>query len=244
MGHRGGFPQKIKRERARLLLDDDNPAAALSLLASSCYGAGYDVDYFELLGRALLGCDRIDNAGRFLFLSGVRRPAYEAAITRFLSRNSDPNNFRQLQSQLPERVRTRWRLAQFPPIVASELRSLGWPEDTQAEIIARKQARSIEKYTILISKIPDISKFIQEHQLVWLLNDAYKKLRKYFPSEDLKMELVPDVKIAEKDRLFVYILTSLPESDALNKFDEFDKYWEGYRRELAKESLNFKILFV
>jgi hypothetical protein len=245
VGYRGGFPRTIKRERARLLLDDDNPAAALSLLASSCYGAGYDVDYFELLGRALLSCDRIDNAGRFLFLSGVRRPAYGAAITRFLSRNSDPNNFRQLQSSLPKRVRVMWKLAQFPPIVASELRSLGWPEDTQAAIIARKQSRLNEKYTISISKIPDVSKFIQEHQqLIWLLNDAYKELRKYFPSEDLRMELVSDVKIAEKDRLFIYILTSLSESDALNKFDKFDKYWEGYRRELAKESLNFKIRFI
>lgn len=142
MGYRGGFPRAIKRERARLSLDNDNPVAALRLLASSCYGVGYDVDYFELLGRALLGCGQIDNAGRFLFLSGVRKPAYEAAITRFLSRNSDPNNFRQLQSQLPERVRVMWKLCQFPPIVASELRSLGWPEDTQAAIIARKQTRS------------------------------------------------------------------------------------------------------
>lgn len=245
MGYRGGFPKKIKLERARLLLDDDNPAAALSLLASSCYGAGYDVDYFELLGRALLGCDRLENAGRFLFLSGVRRPIYESAINTFLSRNSDPNNFRQLQSQLPERVRTRWRLAQFPPIVASELRSLGWPEDTQTAIIARKQARSIEKYTISISRIPDVSKFIQEHQqLIWLLNDAYKKLRKYFPSEDLRLDLVSDVKIAEKDRFFIHILTSLSESDALNKFNEFEKYWADYQRGLPKEFLNFKIRFI
>ena len=156
MGYRGGFPRTIKRERARLLLDDDNPAAALSLLASSCYGAGYDVDYFELLGRALLGCDRVENAGRFLFLSGVRRPAYKSAINTFLSRNSDPNNFRQLQSQLPERVRTRWKLAQFPPIVASELRFLGWPEDTQAAIIARKQARSSEKSNVPIMSRGDL----------------------------------------------------------------------------------------
>jgi hypothetical protein len=139
--HRSGFPRKVKRERARVLLDSGLPAEALLLLAGSCYGAGYDVDYFELLGRALLGCGQVDNAGRFLFLSGVRRSEYEAAIAGFLNKHNDPNNFRQLQSRLPMRVQVLWQLKQFPQIVASELRSLGWPEDTQAAIVARKQAR-------------------------------------------------------------------------------------------------------
>ncbi len=141
MSYRGGFPNPAKRERARALLDSSKPAASLQLLAGSCYGAGYDTDYFHLLGRALLGCGQVENAGRFLFLSGVRRPEYMAAIASFLAHHSTPRNFRQLQSQLPERVRVMWRLAQFPPCVAAELRALGWPEDTQAIIVARKQAR-------------------------------------------------------------------------------------------------------
>jgi hypothetical protein len=138
--HRSGYPRKVKRERARMLLDSGLPAEALVLLAGSCYGAGYDIDYFELLGRALLECGQIDNAGRFLFLSGVRRPEYEDAIAGFLHKHNDPNNFRQLQSHLPKRVQVLWQLKQFPPTVASELRLLGWPEDTQAAIVARKQA--------------------------------------------------------------------------------------------------------
>lgn len=111
------------------------------MLAGSCYGAGYDTDYFELLGRALLDCGQAEHAGRFLFLCGVRRPEYTPAIAWFLARHSAPGNFRQLQSQLPERVRVLWRLAQFPPVVAAELRAAGWPEDTHAAIVARKQAR-------------------------------------------------------------------------------------------------------
>lgn len=141
MGRRGGSPNAAKRERARAMLDGGDPGTALRLLAGSCYGAGYDTDYFELLGRALLGCGFIENAGRFLFLCGVRPDEYTAAIARFLSRSSDPRNFRQLQSRFPERIRVLWRLTQFPPTVAAELRTLGWPEDTQAAMLARKQAR-------------------------------------------------------------------------------------------------------
>lgn len=98
------------------------------------------MDDFELLGRALLGCGQAENAGRFLFLCGVRRPDYAAAIALFLARHNEPHNFRQLQSQLPERVRVLWRLTQFPPVIAAELRALGWPEDTRAAIVAPRQA--------------------------------------------------------------------------------------------------------
>lgn len=139
MGYRGGYPNPAKRERARSLLDAGDATTALRLLAGSCFGAGYDTDYFELLGRALLGCGQTENAGRFLFLCGMRRPEYAAAIALFLLRNRDPRDFRQLQKRLPQRVRVLWRLTQFPAVVAAELRELGWPEDTQAAIVARKQ---------------------------------------------------------------------------------------------------------
>lgn len=96
---------------------------------------------FELLGRALLDCGQVENAGRFLFLCGVRRAEYGAAIDRFLGRHSDLRNFRQLQSRLPKRVKVLWRLRKFPPVVAAELQALGWPEDTQAAIVARRPNR-------------------------------------------------------------------------------------------------------
>jgi hypothetical protein len=146
VGHRGGYPNPAKRGRARALLNAGDPATALPLLAGSCFGAGYDSDYFELLGLALLGCGQAENAGRFLFLCGARRPEYAAAIALFLARHSDPRNFRQLQSRLPERIRVLWRLAQFPPAVAAELRALGWPEDTQEAIVAGKQAGRTAKW--------------------------------------------------------------------------------------------------
>ena len=120
MAWRSGRPSPVKLARARDLLDAGDAPAALPLLAGSCYGAGYDTAYFELLGRALLGCGQEENAGRFLFLSGSRRPEYNGAIARFLSRNHDPRNFRQLQSRFPARVRVLWRLDRFPGVVAVE----------------------------------------------------------------------------------------------------------------------------
>jgi len=141
MAMRGGYPNPAKQRQARSLLDRNDPAGAVRLLSGSCYGAGYDAGYFELFGRALLNCGQSENAGRFLFLSGVRHPDYMDAIALFLRRNSDPLNFRQLQSRLPERVKVLWRLEQFPKVVAAELRAMGWPQDTQAAIVARKRSR-------------------------------------------------------------------------------------------------------
>jgi hypothetical protein len=79
VGHRGGCSNPAKRERARALLDGGLAGVALRLLEGSCYVAGYDVDYFELFGRALFGCGQAENAGRFLLLSGILRPECEAA---------------------------------------------------------------------------------------------------------------------------------------------------------------------
>ncbi|WP_210420315.1 hypothetical protein [Aquisphaera giovannonii] len=39
--------------------------------------------------------------------------------------------FRQLDSRLPLRVRTMWKIARFPDIVHRELKRLGFPEDIQ-----------------------------------------------------------------------------------------------------------------
>ncbi|WP_337175152.1 hypothetical protein [Paludisphaera sp.] len=135
---RSDRPSPRKREKARALLAEARPEEALALLAGSAYGAGYDSDYFELLGLALLGCGQHENAGRFLFLSGRRLPEYRAPIERFLSRHHDPNNFRQLHSQLPMRVRTMWKLDRFPEAVRDELKALGFPDDIQRYFQRRK----------------------------------------------------------------------------------------------------------
>jgi hypothetical protein len=49
----------------------------------------------------------------------------------------------------------------------------------------------------MFSKSSVVGNFLQAHQeLSSLLNEAYQELRKYFSSEDLKLELVTDPEIA------------------------------------------------
>jgi hypothetical protein len=96
----------------------------------------------------------------------------------------------------------------------------------------------------ILSK-PLVGIFLQEHQeIVSLLNDAYKEVRKYFASEDLKLDLVSDPEIAGDKQLFAYIFTALPVIDALKKLDEFDEQWWLDRVDRANGLLNFNLRFV
>jgi hypothetical protein len=97
----------------------------------------------------------------------------------------------------------------------------------------------------ILLKPSSVGNFLQEHkELVSLLNEAYQELRKYFSTEDLKLELVADAEIAEDRQLFVYIFTSLSVTDALDKLDEFDECWWLDRIERANGLLNFNLRFV
>jgi hypothetical protein len=97
----------------------------------------------------------------------------------------------------------------------------------------------------MLSKPSSIDDFLQAHQeLASLLNEADRELRKYFSSEDLKLELVADPEIAEDQQLFVYIFTSLLVTDALKKFGEFDEKWWLDKIDRANGLLNFNLRFV
>ena len=97
----------------------------------------------------------------------------------------------------------------------------------------------------ILSKPSSVSNFLQAHaEIVLLLSEAYRELRKYFSSENLKLELVSDPEIAGEQQLFVYIFTSLSVTDALNKFDDFDNRWWLDRIERANGLLNFNLRFV
>ena len=70
--------------------------------------------------------DRV-NAGKFLFLSGVRKPEYDDHIALFLSRHgrSGPEN---LLAQFPKSFR-RLQFLDLPTQLQSELRALGVRKD-------------------------------------------------------------------------------------------------------------------
>jgi hypothetical protein len=113
-----------------------------------------------------------------------------------------------------------------------------------------KMLKVLEQYLneldgYILPKLSTVGNFLQAHQeLSSLLNEAYQELRKYFSSEDLKLELVTDPEIAGDQQLFVYIFTSLSVTNALEKFDEFDEQWWLDRIDRANGLLNFNLRFV
>jgi hypothetical protein len=125
----------------------------------------------------------------------------------------------------------------------SHLSNQTQPRSTLDDGILPVLEQSLNGYILL--EPSSVSNFIQEHQeLVSLLNEAYQEIKKYFPSEDLRLELVSDPEIAEDQQLFIYVLTSLSATDALKKLDEFDGQWWLERIDRANGLLNFNLGFV
>jgi hypothetical protein len=85
----------------------------------------YDAKVYEELGYVLLLMSDLPEAGKYLFLSGARKPEYEEAIALFLERHGR-HGWQQLTSQFPKRAK-RLRLDQFPETVQSTLRELEMP---------------------------------------------------------------------------------------------------------------------
>jgi hypothetical protein len=86
----------------------------------------YDVKLFEMMGTVLLRMGDLPQAGRFLFLSGVRKPEYAESIEIFLYRHrrKHPRDF---VAHLPRNARLR-SLSEYPDEVARVLREIGFPE--------------------------------------------------------------------------------------------------------------------
>lgn len=68
---------------------------------------------------------------------------------------------------------------------------------------------------------------MRKHQsLVDILLKAHQEVRKYFPSEKLRLKLSVDPESPQWEKLLLSIYSS-PEyvDEALNKLDEFDQKW-------------------
>ena len=59
---------------------------AKEILRGSIRSRGYDTELYERYGRLLLDLQETLEAGKYLLLSGMRRPEYEASIELCLSR--------------------------------------------------------------------------------------------------------------------------------------------------------------
>src|SRR5438874_9382404 len=96
---------------------------AKELLRGAIGSGQIDTPVLERYGQLLESvADRVE-AGKYLSLSGVRRPEYEPSIQLFLSRHSRAGA-KSLVAQFPTRIRRR-PLNELPPRVIAELADLG-----------------------------------------------------------------------------------------------------------------------
>ncbi|QKQ73932.1 hypothetical protein [Nostoc sp. TCL240-02] len=86
-------------------------------------------------------------------------------------------------------------------------------------------SKIVQFYTI--DNVVDTLRFLRKHQsLVDILLKAHQEVRKYFPSEKLRLKLSVDPESPQWEKLLLSIYSS-PEyvDEALNKLDEFDQKW-------------------
>lgn len=87
--------------------------------------SGYKIEIYEKLGNVLLQMSDLAEAGKYLFLSGVRKPEYEKAINIFLQKYEDkPHN---LFHPFPKSAKLS-KISEYPPTVAEKMREIGLPE--------------------------------------------------------------------------------------------------------------------
>lgn len=118
-------------DKARKELEQGNLWRAKEILQGAIRSGSYDVQLFETLGTVFLRMGDLPEAGRFLFLSGVRRPEYLESIEIFLSRHrrKKPHDFVYV---LPRSARLR-TTSDYPHEVAQVLRRIGFPEVLKGE---------------------------------------------------------------------------------------------------------------
>lgn len=118
-------------DKAQHELEQGNLWRAKEILQGAVRSDGYDVQLFEMMGTVLLRMGDLPEAGRFLFLSGVRRAEYLEAIEIFLSkhRRKKPEEFFHV---LPRRARLK-TVSEYPAEVAQVLREIGFLEMVKDE---------------------------------------------------------------------------------------------------------------
>ena len=102
------------------------PWRAKEILGGAVRSFSLDVRLLEAYGRLLdrLG-DRVE-AGKYVFLSGVRGPDVDEAIQLFISRHGK-GHLNNLVARFPRLVRSLG-VSQLPPVVEADLKALGLPE--------------------------------------------------------------------------------------------------------------------
>lgn len=129
-------------EKADRELAEGNLWRAKEILEGSLHNLGYDPELYERLGIVLLRMGDLPAAGRFLFLSGVRKGEYEQAIDIYKKRYSAAG-VHQFFSTFPHNARLA-TLSRYPERVQKELKDLGVPEDLR-KFVNRVRSQSVSQ---------------------------------------------------------------------------------------------------
>jgi len=87
----------------------------------------YDLELFEKYGSILKEMGDLRSAGKFLFLSGIRRPDYSECIELFLEKDGN-GAFSNFWGKMPNAARLASKTT-VPKIVIDELITLGFAEN-------------------------------------------------------------------------------------------------------------------
>lgn len=109
---------------------------AKEILQGRLRTAGYDAALYERYGNVLRQMGDLPEAGKYLFLSGTRRPEYRESIRIYLDRHG--KTLRTLHDTFPACVR-RTGAASYPEGVLTDLQAAGWSL-RDLKIASRKDA--------------------------------------------------------------------------------------------------------
>ena len=113
-------------ERARAEIDRGRVWRAKEILQGSVRTLGYNLELYEEYGKLLLRMGDAPEAGRYLFLSGARKPEYHEAINLYLAKHGQSPA--RLFRSFPQKARLIV-LATYPDTVENDLRQRGFPNN-------------------------------------------------------------------------------------------------------------------
>jgi hypothetical protein len=117
-------------KRARLEISNGNLWRAKEILQGAVGHPPFRPEIYEQFGILLLEMRDLAEAGKFLFLSGARKPEYEAAIQIFLKKHEGRPN--RLLHSFPRAARLG-SLSDYPMMVGKELARLGLKDPLKDE---------------------------------------------------------------------------------------------------------------
>jgi hypothetical protein len=109
---------------------------AKEILQGRLRSAGYDAVLYERYGFVLFQLGDMAEAGKYLFLSGIRKPEYREPIEIYIHRHG--KSLRTLHDTFPACVR-RTGAASYPEGVLTDLQAAGWSL-RDLKIASRKDA--------------------------------------------------------------------------------------------------------